>query len=38
MHQVMSGIVGLAAVLCLTLGLVIRTSWSHGRKTKANPE
>jgi hypothetical protein len=38
MHQVMSGIVGFVAVLCLTFGLMIWTSWSKGRKTKAKPE
>ncbi len=38
MYQVMSGVVGFVAVLCLTLGLVIWTSWVKGRKTKAKPE
>jgi hypothetical protein len=38
MYQVMSGVVGLVAVLCLTLILVIRTSWGKGRKTTAKPE
>lgn len=34
MHQVMSGVVGLVAVLALTLGLVIWTSRGKGSKSR----
>jgi len=34
MYQVMSGVVGFVAVLGLTLGLMLWTSWSKGRKSK----
>ena len=33
MHQILSGIVGFVAVLGLTLGIFIWTSWSKARKT-----
>lgn len=38
MYQATSGIVGLFAVLCLTLGLAIWASWTKGRKRKTKPE
>ena len=38
MHQVMSGVVGLVAVLGLTLGLGLWRWWSQGRTTKGKRE